>query len=95
MDATALGTLLLGVGTVITGLVAYLGRRGETANARIDGQNARINRELDQVQEERDGLRELLGQRDQRITELLEERLADQVELARLRVRIIQLGGEP
>jgi hypothetical protein len=95
MDATALGALLLGVGAVLTAAVTYLGKRAELATTRADSTSARINRELDQVQEERDGLRRLLQERDARITELLEERLADQVEMARLRVRLIERGEEP
>jgi chromosome segregation ATPase len=95
MDATALGTLLVGLGAVAGAVVTYLGKRGENANARVNSENDRINRELDQVQEERNGLRDLLRQRDERITELLQERLTDQVEITRLRVKIIEMGGQP
>lgn len=88
MDATTIGSVLAGVGVLATAVVAYLGKRGETATQRF-------NSVTDQVQEERDGLRTQLRERDARITELLEQRLIDQVELARLRVKIIQLGGQP
>lgn len=95
MDVTALGTLLLGVGAVIAAAVTYVGKRGENRTARLGSEHARISDELDQVQEERDGLLVRVQERDARVTELLQARLEDQVEMARLRVRIIQMGGEP
>lgn len=88
MDATTLGSLLVGVGAVVGGVVAYLGKRGENATARM-------NSELDQIQEERDKLREQLTARDQKIEGLLEQRVSDQVEIARLRVKVVNLGGDP
>ncbi|MEE4598209.1 hypothetical protein V2J94_41310 [Streptomyces sp. DSM 41524] len=88
MDATTLGSVLALVGVLSGTVVAYLGKRGENANARM-------NSEMDQIQEERDGLRTQLADRDKRIAELLEQRLTDQVELARLRVQIIEMGGQP
>lgn len=88
MDATTIGSLLVGVGAVVGGVVAYLGKRGENATTRM-------NSELDQIQEERDKLREQLAARDQKIEGLLEHRVADQVEIARLRVKVVNLGGEP
>lgn len=88
MDATTLGSLLVGVGAVVGGVVAYLGKRGENATARW-------NSELDQVQEERDKLREQLTARDQRIEQLLEQRIADREENAVLRIRLINMGGDP
>lgn len=88
MDATTLGPLLLGVGAVVGGVVTYLGKRGENATTRM-------NSELDQIQEERDKLREQLTARDQKIEGLLEQRVADQVEIARLRVKVVNLGGDP
>lgn len=88
MDATTLGAVLALVGVLSGSVVAYLGKRGETAVSRW-------NAEIDQVQEERDGLRTQVAERDARITGLLEDRLTDQVELARLRIKIMQLGGDP
>jgi chromosome segregation ATPase len=88
LDATTLGSLLVGVGAVVGGVVAYLGKRGENATTRM-------NSELDQIQEERDKLREQLTARDQKIEGLLEQRVADQVEIARLRVKVVNLGGDP
>ncbi|AVH57897.1 MULTISPECIES: hypothetical protein [Streptomyces] len=88
MDATTLGALLALAGVLSGSVVAYLGKRGENATTRM-------NSEIDQIQEERDGLRKELGERDTRITALLEQRVADQVEIARLRVKVIELGGDP
>ena len=69
-------------------VVAYLGKRGENATARW-------NSELDQVQDERDKLREQVAAKDQKIEVLLEQRVTDQVLIARLRVQIVNLGGDP
>ncbi len=88
MDATTLGALLALVGVLSGSAVAYLGKRGENATTRM-------NSEMDQIQEERDGLRKELAERDTRITALLEQRVADQVEIARLRVKVVNLGGDP
>ncbi|WP_086746183.1 hypothetical protein [Streptomyces scabiei] len=88
MDATTIGAVLACVGVLSGSVVAYLGKRGENANARM-------NSELDQIQEERNGLREQLATRDQKIELLLEQRVTDQVEIARLRVKIVELRGDP
>lgn len=88
MDITALGSLLVGIGAVSAAVVAYLGKRAENTTTRL-------NSAFDQLQEERDGLRTGVAERDERIAELLQARLDDQVENARLRVKIIQLGGDP
>ncbi|AEM87098.1 hypothetical protein [Streptomyces violaceusniger] len=88
MDATTWGALITGAAVVIGAVVAYLGKRGENANARM-------NSEMDQIQEERDGLRAQVADRDKRINELLEQRVNDQVENARLRVKIVEMGGTP
>ncbi|MFE6284338.1 hypothetical protein [Streptomyces sp. NPDC057877] len=88
MDVTTLGSLLVGVGAVVGGVVAYLGKRGENA---LTGYSSLTN----DLQEERDRL-------DRKVAELLAElaeqsalRAADQAEIARLRAQIIHLGGSP
>lgn len=88
MDATTVGALLALIGVLSGGVVAYLGKRGENATTRW-------NAELDQVQEERDKLREQVAAKDLKIEALLEQRVADQVEIARLRVQVVNLGGDP
>jgi uncharacterized membrane-anchored protein YhcB (DUF1043 family) len=88
LDATTIGALLALIGVMSGSVVAYLGKRGENATARW-------NSELDQVQEERDKLREQVAAKDQKIEVLLEQRVTDQVLIARLRVQIVNLGGDP
>jgi uncharacterized membrane-anchored protein YhcB (DUF1043 family) len=88
LDATTIGAVLALVGVLSGSVVAYLGKRGENATTRW-------NSELDQVQEERDKLREQVSARDQKIEQLLEQRVTDQVEIARLRVRLVERGGDP
>jgi uncharacterized membrane-anchored protein YhcB (DUF1043 family) len=88
LDATTIGALLALIGVMSGSVVAYLGKRSENATARW-------NSELDQVQEERDKLREQVAAKDQKIEVLLEQRVGDQVLIARLRVQIVNLGGDP
>lgn len=88
MDATTIGAILALAGVMSGSVVAYLGKRGENATTRM-------NSALDQIQEERDKLREQLAARDQKIEGLLEQRVADQVEIARLGVKVVNLGGDP
>jgi septal ring factor EnvC (AmiA/AmiB activator) len=88
LDATTIGSVIALVRVLSGSVVAYLGKRGENATTRW-------NAELDQVQEERDKLREQLTARDQKIEQLLEQRLADREETARLRIQVINLGSDP
>ena len=88
MDATTIGSVIALAGVLSGSVVAYLGKRGENATTRW-------NSELDQVQEERDKLREQLTAREQRIEQLLEQRIADREENARLRIQLINRGGDP
>jgi hypothetical protein len=94
MDGTALGTLLLGVGAVATAVVAWVGKRGENQLAARAGDSARTLAVLDQVQEERDRLAAQLQQRDERIAELLQDLLTNQLQTTRYRVRLIELGED-
>ncbi|MFE9764606.1 hypothetical protein ACFYPC_08765 [Streptomyces sp. NPDC005808] len=88
MDAATIGAVIGLAGVLSGSVVAYLGKRGENATTRM-------NSEIDQIQEERDGLRKELADRDTRITALLDQRITDQVEIARLRVKVVELGGDP
>jgi uncharacterized protein YlxW (UPF0749 family) len=95
VDLTTIGSLLVGVGAVVGGLVAYLGKRSENA---LTGYSSLTN----DLQEERDRL-------DKKVTELTTTistmaasaaqesslRAADQAEIARLRALVISLGGQP
>jgi chromosome segregation ATPase len=95
LDATTLGSLLVGLGAVVGAVVAYLGKRGENA---ITAYGSLTN----DLQEERETLKaELVAarvERDALNTRLAEQaalRAADQAEIARLRALIVHLGGEP
>jgi hypothetical protein len=88
LDATTIGAVLAFAGVLSGSVVAFLGKRGENATTRM-------NSEFDQIQEERDGLRKELAERETRITALLEQRVSDQEAIARLRVKAIELGGDP
>ncbi|MEV6593459.1 hypothetical protein [Streptomyces acidicola] len=90
MDATALGSLLVGVGVgaVAGGVVAYLGKRGENA---LTGYSSLPN----DLQEERDRLDGKVTELNAKLAELSALRAADQAEIARLRALAIQLGGQP
>lgn len=95
MDATTLGSVLALVGVLAGAVVAYLGKRGETA---VTGSNQLI----DQLQEERADqrqqiadLRQQITDRDARIAELASFRTADQAEIIRLRNLVQSLGGQP
>lgn len=88
MDATTIGSVIALVGVLSGSMVAYLGKRGENATVRM-------NSEIDQIQEERDGLRKQLTERDARIAELLKQQGDDYVAIARLRAQVINMGGDP
>ncbi|WP_406199304.1 YhcB family protein [Streptomyces sp. NBC_01017] len=88
MDATTIGACLALIGVLSGSVVAYLGKRGENATTRM-------NSEIDQIQEERDGLRKQLAERDARVGELLKQQGDDYVTIARLRAQVINLGGDP
>jgi cell division protein FtsB len=81
LDATTLGSVLAAVGVLAGAVVAYLGKRSETA---LTGYTSLT----DDLQEERSALR-------QEITELHALRTADQAEITRLRIEIAHLRGHP
>lgn len=89
MDATtltALGALLVGAGGIAGAVVAYLGKRGETAVTRF-------NSVTDQIQEERDRLDRKVTDLQAQLTEQFALRAADQAEITRLRGIINDSGG--
>lgn len=95
MDAATIGPVLVLIGVLSGSVVAYLGKRAENATTRL-------NSEMDQVQEERnkymaqvEGLQTKVGEKDRRIEELLEQRLADRETIARLRIKVVEMGGDP
>ena len=88
MDATTLGSLLVGVGAVVGGLVAYLGKRGENALTGYTSLTGDLQEERTELKAER---AELKAERAQ----LSAQHAVDQAEIARLRLLVIQLGGQP
>ncbi|MEU3255902.1 hypothetical protein [Streptomyces sp. NPDC006997] len=88
MDATTLGSLLVGVGALVGALVAYVGKRAENA---LTGYSSLTN----DLQEERDALKAERADLTARLAEQAALRAADQAEIARLRAQIIHLGGHP
>lgn len=102
MDLTTIGSLLVGVGAVVGGLVAYLGKRGENA---LTGYSSLTN----DLQEERDRLDKkvteqaaLINTQTTTISTMAASaaeqsalRAADQAEIARLRALVVHHGGQP
>jgi hypothetical protein len=88
LDATTLGSLLVGVGAVFGGLVAFVGKRGENA---LTGYSSLT----DNLQEERDRLDAKVVELHKELAEQASLRAADQAEITRLRGIIIDLGGHP
>ena len=87
MDATTLGSLLVGLGAVAAAVVAFLGKRGENA---LTGYSSLTN----DLQEERDALKAERTELNAKLAELSALRAADQAEIARLRA-LIPPGGQP
>ncbi|NUS29830.1 MAG: hypothetical protein HOV92_37210 [Streptomyces sp.] len=88
MDATTIGSVLVGLGAVVGAVVAYVGKRGENA---LTGYSSLTN----DLQEERDALKTERDALNTRLAEQSALRAADQAEIARLRALIINRGGEP
>lgn len=84
MDATTLGAVLACVGVLSGSVVAYIGKRGEHANTLTD-----------QVQEERDGLRRRLDEKNAQIAALEQQRHDHLIRITQLEIQVIQLGGTP
>lgn len=84
MDATTIGAVLACVGVLSGSVVAYIGKRGENANSLTD-----------QVQEERDGLRRRLDEKNTQIAALEQQRHDYLIRITQLEIQVIQLGGTP
>lgn len=87
MDATTLGSLLVGVSAVVGGVVAFLGKRGENA---LTGYSSLTST----LQKERDRLDSKVTELNAKLAEQAALRAADQAELARLRA-LNPPGGQP
>ena len=88
MDSTTVGAVLACVAGLIGSVVVYVGKRGEN-------DVTRFNSVTDQVQEDNATLREQLAQRDARIGVLMDQRQLDVEQITKLRIKVIQLGGDP
>jgi uncharacterized membrane-anchored protein YhcB (DUF1043 family) len=95
VDAATVGAVLALVGVLSGSVVAYLGKRGENANARMVAEMDQVQEERDKMLAQRDALQTHVSEKERRIEELLEQRLADRETIARLRVRIVEMGGDP
>jgi len=88
LSDTTIGAVLACIAGLIGSVVVYVGKRGENATLRFNSQ-------VDQIQEERDGLLRRLAERDPQIAALQEQRQRDLEQITKLRIKVIQLGGDP
>ncbi|WP_371579487.1 hypothetical protein [Streptomyces sp. NBC_01314] len=95
MDAATIGAMIALVGVLSGSVVAYLGKRGENANVRMVAEMDQVQEERDNMRGQRDALQTQIGQKDTRIEELLVQRLEDRETIARLRITIVESGGDP
>ncbi|WP_405909533.1 hypothetical protein OG742_37025 [Streptomyces sp. NBC_00828] len=84
MDATTLGSLLVGVGTAAAAVVAYIGKRGENANSLTD-----------QLQEELTAKRAELAAAQADVAALQQQRHDYLIRITHLEIENIRLGGNP
>ncbi|MCI3246279.1 hypothetical protein [Streptomyces spinosisporus] len=88
MDGTTLGTVLAAVAGLVGSGVVWIGKRGENGVSRF-------NSVTDQIQEDNATLREQLSKRDELIGVLQDRRSTDIETITKLRIKVIQLGGDP
>ncbi|WP_405960626.1 hypothetical protein OG235_24850 [Streptomyces sp. NBC_00024] len=95
MDATTIGSLLVGVGAVVGGLVAYLGKRSENALTGYSSLTDNLQEERDRLDKKVTELTTTIGTMAATAAEQSSLRAADQDEIKRLRALVISLGGQP
>jgi len=88
LDSTTIGAVLACVAGLIGSVVVYVGKRGENTTSRFNSQ-------VDQLQEERDGLLKRLAEQDTQIIALQQQRHDYLIRITQLEIQIIQLGGTP
>jgi hypothetical protein len=88
LDGTTISTVLAAVAGLVGTAVVYVGKRGEN-------NVSRFNSVTDQVQEDNATLRDQLSKRDDRIGALQDQRQRDLEQITKLRIKVIQLGGDP
>lgn len=102
MDVTTIGSLLVGVGAVVGGLVAYLGKRGENALTGYSSLTDNLQEERDRLDKKVTEQAALINTQTTTISTMAASaaeqsalRAADQAEIARLRALVTELGGHP
>ena len=102
MDATTIGSLLVGVGAVVGGLVAYLGKRGENALTGYSSLTDNLQEERDRLDKKNNELSTTISTMTTTISTMAATAAeqsalltADQAEIDRLRTLVISLGGHP
>ncbi|WP_405924843.1 hypothetical protein [Streptomyces sp. NBC_00035] len=88
MDATTIGALLALAGVLSGSVVAYLGKRGENATARFNSVTDQVQEELERTKAER-------ASAYAELAVLQQQHKDDLIEITRLEIKVIQLGGEP
>lgn len=88
MTDTTIGAVLACVAGLIGSVVVYVGKRGEN-------HTSRFNSQVDQLQEERDGLLKRLTEQDAQIIAFQQQRHDYLIRITQLEIQIIQLGGTP
>jgi hypothetical protein len=88
LDPTTIGAVLACVAGLIGSVVVYVGKRGENGTSRFNSQ-------VDQLQEERDGLLKRLGEQDTQLVTLQQQRHDYLIRITQLEIQIIRLGGTP
>jgi hypothetical protein len=102
LDVTTIGSLLVGVGAVVGGLVAYLGKRGENALTGYSSLTNDLQEERDRLDKKVVELTTAIGTMTTTISTMAASaaeqsalRATDQAEIDRLRTLVISLGGQP
>lgn len=105
MDPTTVtlaGALVAFAGVLATAVVAYVGKRGElnltslsTLTDELQEERTNLKEERATLKEEITGLRSQLVAKDAALAEAAAGRAAAEAEVARLRLIIAQLGGDP
>ena len=88
MTDTTIGAVLACVAGLIGSVVVYVGKRGENGTARFNSQ-------VDQIQEERDGLLKRVAEQDAQIVALQQQRHDYLIKITKLEIENIRLGGTP
>jgi phage terminase Nu1 subunit (DNA packaging protein) len=88
LDATTLGAALAFAGVASGSVVAYIGKRGETGLTRA-------NSLTDQLQEELTRKTTDLATAQADLAALQQQRRDYLIEITRLQIKVIQLGGDP